>query len=157
MAVIVNNEVAVERWESAVQEGGASGRTEIFREAFRMFTERPLAGWGPVRFTYELGDRLHYWPLRDTHNQLLGLLTEVGILGTIPYLAAVILCFLSAWKARHTAHGILPLAMLVTLVVINASLSWQNRKPHWIILAYALASGLHAVRGGVTRMREGNR
>ena len=44
-----------ERWERTLTTGDTAGRDTIFSEAWGMFLERPLFGWGPVTRYYELG------------------------------------------------------------------------------------------------------
>lgn len=129
------------RWEKALVEGHLAGREEILPQAWEMFEERILFGWGPIHHYYELGARLGLLGRgRDTHNLFLWILTEVGIIGGIPFFAGLWLCGYAAWRARHTVQGILPLAMLVCLLIANMSSTWHNRKVFWVVLAYALAS-----------------
>ncbi|HZD39098.1 MAG TPA: hypothetical protein VE131_00155, partial [Terriglobales bacterium] len=55
------------------------------------------------------------------------------------------LCLRYAWKARHGVFGMLPLALLVTVLSANLAHTFLTRKPQWLILAFAAAAGL-AVR-----------
>lgn len=134
------------RWERTLLEGEVAGRDKIFATAWEMVKEKPIIGWGPVRHYAELGSRLRYpGPGRDPHNLYLWILTEVGILGAIPFFAGLWLCWRAAWQARHTIQGVLPLAMIACLLMVNMSGSWHNRKLFWVVLAYALASRSYAV------------
>jgi O-antigen ligase len=128
------------RWERTIQKGSLAQRENIFPAAWRMYLERPLAGWGPERHYFELGSRLGR-RTRDTHNLYLGLLTEMGVLGAVPYLLGLWFCLCAAWRARAGAQGIIPLSLLVTVLFVNMSVTFHNRKLHWLVLAYALASG----------------
>jgi len=47
-----------ERFERSVTEGDTSGRGVIFLEAAGMVEEKPLMGWGPLRWLFELGRRV---------------------------------------------------------------------------------------------------
>jgi O-antigen ligase len=127
------------RWERALVEGHLAGREKILPQAWQMFEEKPLIGWGPVHHYYELGSRFGRLT-RDTHNCYLWILTEVGIVGAIPFFTGLWLCLYAAWQARYTVQGILPLAMVVYLFLNNMSVTIHNRKIFWIVLAYALAS-----------------
>ena len=131
------------RWEKTLQEGDTAGRDKIFLSAFEMFLEKPMFGWGVVNNFYELGTRVGL-PTRDTHNLYLGLLTEVGLIGTIPFLAGLWLCWRSAWKARFSSQGVTPLMMLTFLLISGLKGSWQNNKLFWFVIAFTLASGTHA-------------
>lgn len=126
------------RWEKTFSEGDLSGRQEIYSYAFEMFKERPL-GWGPMRNRAELGSRLGL-PERDTHNLYLYLLTEVGVLGTIPFLFGLWACLKAAWRARRSFQGALPLALLLLFLAVNLKGTYLNKKFFWFVLAYSLAS-----------------
>jgi O-antigen ligase len=141
------------RWERTLLEGEVAGRDKIFSRAWEMVKEKPIIGWGPVRHYAELGSRLRYpGPGRDPHNLYLWILTEVGILGAIPFFAGLWLCWHAAWQARYTIQGVLPLAMVSCLLMVNMSGSWHNRKLFWVVLAYALASRSYAVLSQYQRL-----
>jgi O-antigen ligase len=127
------------RWERSLTEGHMAGRENLFPEAWEMFIEKPLAGWGPVSNYVELGRRFGE-PSKDTHNLYLWVLTETGLLGSIPFFTALWLCCRAAWSARHGAEGSLPVVLLACVIVVNMSITWLNRKQFWLVLAYALAS-----------------
>jgi O-antigen ligase len=104
-----------------------------------------LIGWGPIHHYYELGSRLGLLARgRDTHNLFLWILTEVGVMGAIPFFTGLWLCGYAAWQARYTVQGILPLAMIACLLIANMAGTWHNRKIFWIVLSYALASQSYA-------------
>jgi O-antigen ligase len=127
------------RWEKSIYEGNLAGREEIFPAAVEMILEKPLLGWGPVYHTWELGGRRAELA-RDEHNLYLWLLAEVGIVGAIPFLVGLWLCWRTAWKARHSIQGVLPLIMLLFILIINLKGTTINLKLFWVVLSYALAS-----------------
>lgn len=133
------NDAVRMRWERTFSEGHMSGRENIMPEAWRMFIEAPISGWGPGNHIIELGSRFGRKPL-DTHNGYLWVLTETGLAGAIPYFFALWLCLRSAWRARHGPEGSLPLALLVCAFLINMSITWHFRKVLWLVLAYGVAS-----------------
>ena len=139
MIVNLSLEMNRRRWEKTLEGGTLAGREVIYPAAWKMFLEKPLVGWGPATHYYVLGSRFFREKL-DTHNLFLWLLTQVGLLGFIPYCAGLVLCFKAAWKARSGPLGILPLALLVVALVVNMSLTWLEVKVYWLILALALAS-----------------
>ena len=132
------------RIERTVTAGDTAGRGEIYLQGAKMVNQKPLFGWGPVRYKSELAFRLGgSRTSKDAHNLPLKILLEVGIVGAIPFFLGLGYCFLAAWKARYGLEGSLAISMLVTLLLVNMSQSWDNRKIFWIVLAYALVSGRH--------------
>lgn len=141
------SEASRQRWEAAFGAGDLAHREELYPTAWQMFIEKPVAGWGPVTALYELGARTKYvrWSnpeelKRDTHNLALHVLTATGILGAVPFAVGMWLCVRAAWKARPGPQGVLPLAMMISLLVSNMSGDRIYLKFHWFVLAYALAS-----------------
>lgn len=132
------------RLVDSVAHGNLAGREQLYPALWTMFLEQPVLGWGPVANTYELALRVGQRdrPRRASHNIVLELLTSSGLAGAIPFLVGVGLAARSAWRARHGEHGVLPLALLVTLLLANMSGDWLASKLLWFALAYAFASGL---------------
>jgi len=138
----MQSEIMRERFERTVEEGDLARREQIYPAAWEMIRERPLAGWGPIEGTYELGSRLGH-PEEETknpHNLLLYSLVSTGVVGTLPLLAGLALAAYAAWRSRHGAHGVLPLALVAALFVANMSGVWLFNKLYWLVTAYALAS-----------------
>jgi O-antigen ligase len=131
-----------QRWEAALIEGNIAGRDRIYSAAVDMVLDRPLIGWGPINHMDELGLRLGI-PFRDPHNMYLYILTEVGIVGFIPFVVGLWICWRTAWISRFTIQGVTPLMMISFLLMINMKGSWQNRKLFWLMLAYVLASATY--------------
>ena len=132
-------EAVWKRWENTFETGATAGRDRIFSNAWNMFLEEPLFGWGPVTHTAVLGSRLGL-PFRDTHNLYLWVLTETGILGAIPFFMGLWFCLRAGWRARDGFQGVLPLAMLLCFLINNMKGTYLSLKLFWIVLAYALAS-----------------
>ena len=133
------------RYKKTVETGSMSVREEIFPDAWQMFLERPLTGWGPVNNNYELAVRTSEEGRenlqRDTHNLWLEVFTATGLLGAIPFFAAVWICCRAAWRARALTFGILPLVLMIALFVLNLSMNLILSKQMWLVFAFALASG----------------
>lgn len=138
--------VSVNRWEETINQGSLSKREIIIPAAWKMFLEKPIIGYGPVKHLYVLGIRLQVGAFReygrflDTHNLFLWKLTETGLIGFIPFIIAIWLCFKAALASRNGPQRNLPLALFITLMFINSSITFFNHKMHWVILAYVLAS-----------------
>lgn len=123
------------------QGGNLAGREEIFPLAWKMFMEKPIVGWGAEN-NYELALRISdgVHSSRDTHNVVLELLTSTGVLGGIPFLAAMAICALAAWRARAGPLGITPFAILGLLFAASMSGNYIVLKLLWVGLALGLAS-----------------
>jgi len=144
-AITIASSTTSSRWNRTIQEGNLAGRDRIFRSAFFMIIEKPILGWGPASNYYELGRRLGL-PKRDTHNLILWLLTEQGLLGAAPFFAGLILCARAAWRARRGSQGLLPLALFAAVMCVNLAGTYYVTKWFWFVMAYALASATHVGR-----------
>jgi O-antigen ligase len=135
--MVISNPVSASRWEKAY-EGNTAGRDQIYATALHMIAERPLLGWQPIVAQHELGRRLYNaWRGREAHNLFLHLLLEGGIVGTVPFLVALWLCTQAAWQGRTGRLGMLPLALLVTLLAYCMTHTSLAKKLPWLILAFA--------------------
>ena len=131
------------RWEDSMKTGNLAGREQLYPALWNMFLEKPVLGWGPVTNTYELASRIgeRERPHRAAHNIVLELLTATGLVGTLPFLIGGWLCARHAWRARRGEHGVLPLALLGSVLISNMSGDWIASKLIWLALAVAYASG----------------
>jgi O-antigen ligase len=135
------------RMERSLEAGNLSGRERIYPEAWQMFLEQPLYGHGPGDHLYELESRLednHQY--RDTHNILLDVLTSCGLMGAIPFFISIAICVRAGWQGRAGPAGIMPFAMVVTLLTMTMSINMSASKTLWLALAYAAAVGSCAAR-----------
>jgi O-antigen ligase len=150
--MVLTNPSFLERWEETYYEGNMSGREDIFPAAFEMFLERPIFGWSPSQAGYELGRRTFvpairtFEPNRDAHNTVLALLIQIGIVGAVPYLIGVWLCGRTAWQARAGPLGLLPFAIVVSLIVTGMAGNSLGFKGQWLFLALAQAAPAAIVR-----------
>ena len=131
-----------QRWEQSYYEGSLSSREEIFPITLEMISERPLLGWGPVELGYELGFRTGGWEANDTHNLILHLLAEVGVLGTIPFVCGMLCCFVAAFKGRDGPLGLLPLGTMIVIMVASLSGNQVVWKPLWLVMALTIAGSV---------------
>jgi O-antigen ligase len=144
----VSSPVFLERVQATYYEGSLAQRENIYPLALEMILERPLLGWQPSEYIFELGRRLRTASGRsDAHNLFLHLLLEVGLLGTIPFLIGLWVCGWAAWKARSAHLGLLPLALLLTLVAGNMSGTGIRDKTLWLGLGLGVATERALARG----------
>ena len=133
------------RFEASAEEGRLAGREHIYPALFGMIRERPIIGWGPVANQYEVAVRMQdpHGVRRDAHNLVLELLTSTGIVGMLPFLAGLALCWRAAWRSRHGPLGLLPAAVLAAVLTGTISGTWIASKILWLAMAIALAAGRH--------------
>jgi hypothetical protein len=143
LAVIVGyclrSETTRERWRATLTEGNVAHRDSIYKQALQMIEEKPILGWGPIMNRVVLNSRVEGGG-GDTHNLILWIVTESGLIGGIPFFVCVFMCTYAAWQARDRLHGILPFALVVHMWIANMSGTWHYRKHFWLVFAYGLAS-----------------
>jgi O-antigen ligase len=143
--LVFNNENALPRFEKTYNTGDLSGRDRIYAAAIEMISEKPLLGWRPFMVMYEHGQRIGKRHM-DAHNIFLYLLTEVGLLGTMPFLIGTGLCMRASWTARVSNLGLFPLVWLTTLIVDLMFGTGITSKILWFILTFSLASGASTIK-----------
>ena len=143
--MVSHNPYVLERWKQVYYEGSLSTRETIYPTAIGMILERPILGWDPVSFRFELGKRLGI-PSRNAHNFVLDLLLQVGIVGTIPFLVGLWLCGRAAWSARRGRLGLLPLVLLLVTLITNMAATYTERKAFWLVLSLAVAAAYPATK-----------
>jgi O-antigen ligase len=79
---------------------------------------------------------------RDTHNLLLAILTEVGLVGGVPFIAAMLYVLWVAWRHGTRYDDGLPFALMSVLFVMNASITGYHQKIFWVVAGAAAACGL---------------
>ena len=128
-------------------EGNLAKREQIIPNALRMILDRPLVGWGAEN-EYELQRRMPqlYRDSRDMHNLALHVLTTAGLLGALPFFAALALAVRAAWRGRRGPLGAAPLALLIALLAGNMSGNYIALKLQWVAVGLAFASGALATR-----------
>jgi O-antigen ligase len=160
MGVYLLPEASMERMRSALEwehDKTASHRIFLWKAGLRMFSEHPIIGVGPWNYG---PTRARYYPGLDqrttgTHNTFLQALTELGVLGSVPFL--MLLLFLLRLNARTRKRLLalgtasyrsleyrLALGLDLALVGFLASGFFHNALyfPHlWLLLG--LSVGLH--------------
>jgi O-antigen ligase len=139
ICVVINDQMTLSRFERSYYTGETAHRDSIYAGAVEMISAKPLLGWHPIVFNYELGG-YRGRKVIDAHNLFFHLLLEVGIVGAIPFLVGLGLCLQAAWTARANSLGLLPLVWLITMIVANIAGTWLIAKIFWVVLALNLAS-----------------
>jgi O-antigen ligase len=145
--IMVNDQSTLSRLEMSYNTGDSAGRDRIFAASIEMISEKPLLGWQPVVWAYELGPREgRGYKARDAHNLFLHLLLEGGVLGAAPFLIGLGLCVRAAWTARAHSLGLLPLVWLVTMIVGGLTHTPIFYKALWLVFMLSLASEASTVK-----------
>jgi O-antigen ligase len=139
LILVATNNTAAERWAKFFERGD-SARLNLYGTILEMFNERPIVGWGRTTGFEELGYRMGLGGRIDTHNFLLYLMLEGGLLGTVPFLTGLALCLWAAWKARAGPLGILPLTLVISSLAMMMTHTGLTAKQFWLFLALTLAS-----------------
>jgi O-antigen ligase len=145
--IVVNDQSTLSRFESSYDTGETAGRDKLFAASKEMIAEKPLLGWGPIVWTYELGAREGMgFKHRSAHNLVLDLLLEGGLVGIMPFLIGLGLCVRAAWTARGCNLGFLPLAWVITMLIASMAGPLVGTKSMWLVLTLGLASGASTVK-----------
>ena len=71
---------------------------------------------------------------------MLWVLTQVGLVGAIPFFGVIAMALAGAWRARRGRWGVVPLAMMTSALLTNMSVTWLQSKTFWMAMAFALAA-----------------
>lgn len=81
--------------------GGRTGRVQLVNDAIRVWRDYPLFGVGPGN----MWPHLHVFSALDTpHNQVFGLLVELGVLGVAAYAVFVMAAFVAGFKVWQSCR-----------------------------------------------------
>jgi len=131
-----------ETWErlgtihSEVAEGTFTNRTRIWAAGLEVYREHPIIGVGSGAFGESVYSRLDIPYV--AHNSYLSILVELGTVGAT--LFAALLCALlymiqNLPKVQRRAW----LILLLTWCVAVSSLTWEHRKPTWLLFGLLIA------------------
>lgn len=139
------------------KEGDSAGRDKILTYTLEMISERPILGWGPVEYQYELRRRYSGQITdvpQDPHNLPLNELLKVGILGSVPFFIAIGLSLGAAWSGRRGDLGIIPFALLIATLAGMQFHAFTTSKPMWLVFAVATGAGSAASARSRRQFRE---
>ena len=137
------------------------GRTFLYQQALSVFSASPLfgIGVGSYRYTVERPLRLHYYQIIteegkideqtresvSSHNDLLTLLAETGIFGSLMYLGMNVLVFqrlIHALKKfineKNTTYILYTLTLLIALLMFYLIGLFENSAPNYVIFVFFL-------------------
>lgn len=120
-------------------------RARMFPVLWEIYQRNPLLGSGPGDYSQELTQRAMPYLAKkhrtiSSHNLMLLLLVETGLVGLLVFARGFGLALTSAWRAQRTEAGRLPLALLVPLAIAGIMSSDPHYQPaFWFAMAYGLA------------------
>ena len=123
---------AVSRVQSTIESEDEDLRITMWRSALTMFSESPILG----KAMFERIHRFH------PHNILVESLMAIGILGTLPFLGAILACMVKFFRyAKAKASSEVTLGILVLLLFIGwmTSGNISEGSELWVPMAYFLS------------------
>jgi O-antigen ligase len=121
------------------QEGTLEGRGQIWRAGIEVFREHSVLGVGVGAFRASVENRLgRAWA---AHNTFLAVAVESGIIGLAIFVILILLTLRVIWDLPPPERR-LWLILGITWFVGVMNLSWQYRKPTWLLLALLTAHAL---------------
>jgi O-antigen ligase len=133
VAVSYIPETSWKRWSTTrreVETGTLNSRLNTWRVAVRVFTWKPILGYGTSGFN---------WAVKgQSHNSYLAILIEQGVVGFILYFGMFVAVIVNVLKLP-TLERRFGLILMATLAIAILPLGWDDRKPVWIILGVLCA------------------
>lgn len=135
---------------SEITSGTLNQRTMIWQIGWQIFGQAPFQGVGSEAFA---GTAEHALGLASdsradlgvsasrlaAHNTFFSILLEEGAIGFCLFLALLLALFLSAWRLPFIERTFW-LCILATWAVGAMDLTWEDRKPTWLIFALLIAA-----------------
>jgi len=109
-----------DRGESEAQLGTLNSRTEVWGQAFQLFDEKPLLGHG---FMSARGVFLDTFGLGGAHNAFVEVLVNSGILGTVWWVALVLLVVAGAVRAVRSGDPDGPVLAGIVAALIGTAMT----------------------------------
>lgn len=122
-----------------ITEGDLNGRLTNWSEGLAAFPERPILGVGSnmYRSINPLG--------KLAHNSFLSVLVELGLIGFV-FFGVVLLSVFRVVLLEPKWDRWFWMTLLATWAIGASTLTWEHRKPTWVILTLAVASAASVVR-----------
>ncbi len=139
-SAIMRSEVIRARVEATLYEGDYGTRDALAREAWEMFKERPLTGWG-TNYIEELGARMGKLRIA-AHNTYLQVVSAFGLVGLVPWLWGLAATGFRLWRYRTNPRAATLLAIFIALLVAMIPGNYAYGRFKWIFLALAGAMPL---------------
>jgi O-antigen ligase len=136
---------------SEVSSGTLNERTLIWQIGWQVFGQAPFQGVGSAAYaaTVEHALGVASDSATDTsgvavgrlvaHNTFFSVLVEEGVIGFALFFALLLTLVLSAWKLPHIDR-VFWLFLLLTWAIGASDLTWESRKPTWVIFGLLIGA-----------------
>ncbi|WP_338752826.1 O-antigen ligase family protein [Bacillus sp. FJAT-52991] len=118
--------------QEEVNSGSLSGRGELWFAGLEMVNEQPLLGVGAGAYPAALEEFLGTREL--SHNTLLSVIAETGVIGLILFLTVLFISFYTACQTSYL-EATLFFVLLTIWLLASMFLTWELRKPTWLLFA----------------------
>ena len=115
--------------------GDLNGRVALWRQGWAAFSQRPLTGIGSYGFRTLIGNK----PPFVAHNSAMSVLVELGLIGFSCFAFLGLLVLRAARNHPRGSRG-LWLSMLAVLFLGVSALTWEHRKPFWLMTSLLTCS-----------------
>jgi O-antigen ligase len=134
---------------SEISSGTLNERTMIWQIGWQIFGQAPFQGVGSEAFAGAAEHSLGLASNSSTdmgvakarlaaHNTFFSILLEEGVIGFTLFFALLLTLIVSAWRLPHIERTFW-LCILATWAVGALDLTWEDRKPTWLIFALLIA------------------
>jgi O-antigen ligase len=135
---------------SEITSGTLNERTMIWQVGWQEFGQVPFQGVGAGAYGPALGHTLGWASDVDgtdagspvgrlvAHNTFFSILVEQGVIGFALFFVLLLTLVLSAWKLPKIDR-VLWLCILLTWAIGASDLTWEQRKPTWVIFGLLIA------------------
>ena len=118
---------------SSLEQGDLGGRVDLWRGVLGVFAEHPLigVGSGAIDAFPDVG--------AVAHNTFLSVLAELGLVGFILFLGVLMVVVHEA-LGQPTQRSVAWLTVLAVWTIGVSTLSWEFRKPTWLLMGLLIVS-----------------
>lgn len=122
--------------------GSFHGRTRIWKTGLKLLKRRGLIGVGAAAYPRAVEPWLGRPPIAGheytAHNTYLSVLTETGVIGAFFFGSLLVVVTFCAWMLAPAERALWWTALLVWAAGV-CTLTWEHRKPTWLIFALILS------------------
>lgn len=141
---------AIERGRAIVdlEDGSNRGRLVIWRRALETIRDNPLNGIGYHRFNRSVVDLRNAefeWSFAHAHNELLGIMAETGLIGTIAWLAFKFKLLLLFYRHRRHWAGAYMMYLFLAFEIHNMFEYYLYERIAYIYVYLLFGLGLNQV------------
>jgi O-antigen ligase len=129
--------------QNEVESASFGGRFKLWVAGMEAFTQKPLMGYGTGGFVGAIYSKLGDQSL-VAHNSYISVLVEEGIIGFLCY-AVMLLSVVAAVRKLPNLERRFARVLLGALFLAMSPLTWEDRKPVWLILGVLMGLSYAAI------------